>query len=178
MANAGKVRHTTRRQQPLRIFCLRFLILLVVISSQSIYAATQVSQFGITWKFDKNYTVGQFCNGDYYVIGSPNVTIIAIEPNSRNVDGRIKNGSMLNPLPSESKQGFDNTLSSATYSDSLNVAKDVYEGGSNLTISPPASLVSTISVDEAGHQPQINVCAILTVLSLSLIHISEPTRPY
>ena len=31
--------------------------------------ATQVSQFGVTWTFDKSYEVGQFVTGDYWIIG-------------------------------------------------------------------------------------------------------------
>ena len=45
----------------------------------------QVSQFGITWTFDKKVPVGQFVNGDYYVVGP--VTVVKIDPapaNGRN----------------------------------------------------------------------------------------------
>ena len=28
-----------------------------------------ISQYGITWKFDKQYSVGTFANGDYWVAG-------------------------------------------------------------------------------------------------------------
>jgi hypothetical protein len=38
-----------------------------------------VTQYGITWKFDKSARIGQFINGDYYVVGP--VTVIEITPN-------------------------------------------------------------------------------------------------
>ncbi len=37
-----------------------------------------VSQYGITWTFEKPARVGQFVNGDWYVVGP--VTIKAIDP--------------------------------------------------------------------------------------------------
>src|SRR5512146_1572656 len=37
-----------------------------------------VSQYGITWTFDKPAPVGQFVNGDWYVVGP--VTVTAIDP--------------------------------------------------------------------------------------------------
>ncbi|MGD0041946.1 MAG: hypothetical protein ABSE84_16335 [Isosphaeraceae bacterium] len=42
-----------------------------------------VSQYGITWTFDKPARVGHFINGDWYVVGP--VTIKAIDP--RPLDG-------------------------------------------------------------------------------------------
>jgi len=58
-----------------------------------------VSQYGITWTFDKEVRVGQFITGDYYVVGP--VTVKAIDPAP--ADG--VHGSMLNPVPSE-HQGY------------------------------------------------------------------------
>src|ERR1017187_9899434 len=37
-----------------------------------------VSQWGITWTFDKPAHVGQFVNGDFYVVGA--VTVVKIDP--------------------------------------------------------------------------------------------------
>jgi len=58
-----------------------------------------VSQYGITWTFDRPVRVGRFVNGDYYVIGP--VTVTALDPAP--ADGM--HGSMLNPEPSE-YQGY------------------------------------------------------------------------
>ena len=73
-----------------------------------------VSQYGITWTFEKKAPVGQFVNGDYYVVGP--VTVVNIDPrplyddevpedqldaHDKRVQGKkyIRNGSMLNPPP-------------------------------------------------------------------------------
>jgi hypothetical protein len=54
-----------------------------------------VSQYGITWKFDKTAPVGQFITGDYYVVGPVNAVQVTPAPNG---EGRtFRNGSMLNP---------------------------------------------------------------------------------
>jgi hypothetical protein len=80
--------------------------------------AASVSQFGVTWTFDKPYECGRFATGDWWVVGP--VRIVAIDPAcvtvDANVDGMyarkydpnligttfrwIKNGSMVNPTPS------------------------------------------------------------------------------
>ena len=41
-----------------------------------------VTQYGITWTFDKKVKVGQFVNGDYYVVGP--VTVTGITPGPAN----------------------------------------------------------------------------------------------
>ena len=60
--------------------------------------ATSVSQYGITWTFSQDRTVGQFANGDWWVVGP--VTISDINPKSSSASDCI-NGSMLNPIPNE-----------------------------------------------------------------------------
>jgi len=40
--------------------------------------AQSVTQYGITWNFDKAYPVGQFVNGDYWVVGP--VTVVSVTP--------------------------------------------------------------------------------------------------
>ncbi len=80
-----------------------------------------VSQYGITWTFAQPARVGQFVNGDWYVVGP--VTIKAIDPKplygaeippreldhmdkERPVDQRVRNGFMLNP-PAAMKVAYD-----------------------------------------------------------------------
>ena len=111
----------------LLIFCL-----MVPMLCQSAYAGTQLSQFGITWTFDKELTTdgagntyqhGQFANGDYWVIGP--VTIIRIDPPSTETTAtwcdntgnttsphcwtgpRTMHGSMINPRAGVKTQGYD-----------------------------------------------------------------------
>jgi hypothetical protein len=75
-----------------------------------------VSQFGITWTFDKASPIGRYVNGDYYVVGP--VTVIRVDPPAligpQVPEGEVseterkivrhgyfvRNGSMLNPPPS------------------------------------------------------------------------------
>ena len=40
--------------------------------------ATSVTQYGITWTFDKKYAVGQFINGDWWVVGP--VSVVHVTP--------------------------------------------------------------------------------------------------
>jgi hypothetical protein len=80
-----------------------------------------VSQYGMTWTFDKPAHVGQFINGDWYVVGP--VTIKAIDPKplygaeipaeqldhmdkERKENQRVRNGFMLNP-PAAMKVSYD-----------------------------------------------------------------------
>lgn len=94
--------------------------------------ASQISQYGITWTFDKAYPVGQFVNGDWWVVGP--VTVVSVSPapgpsdGSDNIDAssiygapalqedsRMRNGSMIITGPNFSdgdntgyeKQGYD-----------------------------------------------------------------------
>jgi len=141
------------------------IILFALIGSTS--AATSVSQYGITWTFDEDYQTGQFATGDYWVIGP--VTIIDIDPVSTDIDGRIRHGSMVNPISTDPlTQGYDNLR--AGYVSSLNAARP---NGSNLNegnpleLSTNSSLVSAISFFESyglDGRAQLQSAAILTVL--------------
>ncbi|MEZ0215977.1 MAG: hypothetical protein ACAH89_02515, partial [Rariglobus sp.] len=42
--------------------------------------ATQVTQYGITWTFDRAYQVGRFVTGDYWVVGPVTVTGVSPSP--------------------------------------------------------------------------------------------------
>lgn len=107
--------------------------------------ATEISQYGITWTFDKDYQTGQFCNGDYWVVGPVKITSIANSWHKK--PGPGLDGSMINP-PATDKQGYDNRLTS--YNESLNVSAP-------LTLKPGESLVSTVSwlIGEPGC-PKLN----------------------
>ena len=130
------------------------------------YRSPGVTQFGITWTFDHDYPVGRFANGDFWVVGP--VKIIGINPPSKaGLDstnpGRIKNGSMINPSPVNPKQGYDSSMVANTYDSELNVAFNV-SAGNPLFLQAHSSLISSISVEEAGHRPQLQTAAVLTIL--------------
>ena len=74
--------------------------------------ADSISQYDITWKFNKKVRVGKFITGDYYVIGP--VEVIAITPSP--AGGR--NGSMLNGFTGV-QSGYDSRT--IEYSEHLSV---------------------------------------------------------
>jgi hypothetical protein len=119
-----------------------------------------VSQYGITWTFDKPARVGQFINGDWYVVGP--VTVVKLDPKplygaevpesevdqsgtfeGMNVDwtgkpaNRVRNGFMLNP-PALSKVSYDNAV--RNYFDPALIQK------LPAAMKPTDSLVATISM--------------------------------
>ena len=152
--------------------CLVLVIL--VWAGQPVYGAAmqnQVSQFGITWTFDKDYSVGQFANGDFWVVGP--VTITAIDPPSVERDGRIINGSMINPSPGLGQtQGYDSTMygryaRAGDYDPALNVARpngQTLSKTNSLNLEPDCSVVSTVSTAQANASTELQAAAILTVL--------------
>ena len=127
--------------------------------------ATSISQFGITWTFDGDYESGQFANGDHWVVGRPTLVITSIAPASTNALGRITNGSMINPDPTTNAHGYDEQLNG--FDPALNAARP---GGGDLSAANPlsvaagSSLISTVSVPQAGARPQLQTAAILTIL--------------
>lgn len=121
-----------------------------------------ISQYNITWHFDRSYQWGQFANGDYWVVGP--VGIIGISPESTEVSGRVINGSMVNPLPGD-QQGYDSAIGD-TYSASLNLGRGI-SSTNPLVLQNGTSLVSSISWAAAtpGNRPQLTTAAVLTILS-------------
>ncbi|MEN9921466.1 MAG: hypothetical protein RLZZ517_444 [Candidatus Parcubacteria bacterium] len=142
--------------------------------------ARSITQFSITWYFDKCYQYGTFANGDYWVVGP--VVITKITPESvveditwtdakkRTHSGWIKNGTMLNPRPSpdgqQIGQGFDSSVKDyAFYNSNLNVAPSIT--GKSLSVPNNSSVVSVISAPAPNHtsaKSQIQYQSILTVL--------------
>lgn len=122
----------------------------LVLSGVSIRAsekpASSISQFGITWKFDREYPTGQFANGDFWVVGPVKVIGITTDLHTSGfepVPG--EDGSMVNPGV-DSRQGYNHRLT--TYDGSLNAA---LPGGSPISESNPllvgngSSVVSMVS---------------------------------
>jgi hypothetical protein len=111
-----------------------------------------VAQYGITWTFEKPARVGQFVNGDWYVVGP--VTIKTIDPRplygseipasqldhmdkERPEAQRVRNGFMLNP-PARMKVAYDSGVRN-WFDPSLIQRLPV-------AMKPGDSLVSTISM--------------------------------
>jgi len=111
-----------------------------------------ISQYGITWTFDKPARVGQFINGDWYVVGL--ATVRAIEPkplygseiHKRELDSgdkdrqegqRVRNGFMVNP-PAQMRLAYDSGV--RNWFDASLIQK------LPAALKPGDSLVSTISM--------------------------------
>ena len=130
---------------------------------------TSVTQYGITWTFDADYPVGQFANGDWYVVAQSGLSIVNITPfpSKDPVTGRDINGSMVNPVAGVgARQGFDSS-SACPYLLAFNAARP---GGNDLSALNPmvvatnSSVVSSISRSGARVRPQLSDAAVLTVL--------------
>lgn len=147
-------------------FGTRLLIaaVLACVGAGPVPAAVSISQFGITWTFDKSYPSGQFANGDYWVVGP--VKIVEISPHSETIDGRVINGSMVNPGVGQ-LQGYDSAAYAQygpAYDPALNVALGV-STANPLTLPAGSSLISSISEALADNRPQLKSAAVLTVLA-------------
>jgi len=117
--------------------------------------AQSVSRFGVTWAFDQPREVGQFANGDWWVVGP--VTITEITPKTEN----NQNGSMINPSLNGA-QGFDDRIQRSTYETELNIATQL-----PYAVTEPSSILSSISLvpDTKRDDPQMDTISILTVLN-------------
>ncbi len=119
---------------------------------QELLLKHSVSQYGITWTFQEPARIGQFVNGDWYVVGP--VTIKAIEPKplygseipkreldrndrERKEDHRVRNGFMLNP-PARMEVAYDSGV--------RNWFKPSLIQKLPVMMKPGDSLVSTISM--------------------------------
>jgi hypothetical protein len=110
----------------------------------------QVSQYGVTWVFDRPATVGTFANGDFWVLGP--LAIVRIDPA---FDGR-HNGWQINPQYSGA-QGFD--IRAKPFDTSV-VPRLPYRVSGN------QSIVQVISLDTANAEasPVLQSAAVLTVV--------------
>jgi hypothetical protein len=110
----------------------------------------QVTQYGITFKFDKTYPVGNFANGDFWVQGPVTITEITPEYTGEH------HGWQVNPVPGAA-QGFDARVTS--YDPKL-VPNLPY------TAEPGKSIVKAISLIPIpkGGKECLKTAAVLTVL--------------
>lgn len=124
-----------------------------------------VSQYGITWEFDRTAPVGQFVNGDYYVVGPVTITNLTPRPlvgaevpptevtaaeRKRIPSGKfIRHGSMLNP-PARMQVAYDTGLKNYPRPELVTVPP--------ISMHPGDCLVSSISlcVGEASQFPYHN----------------------
>ena len=127
-------------------------------------AATSVAQYGITWTFNQDRQVGQFINGDWWVVGP--VTLTNIDPKTTaTLD--YSNGSMINPVPGQ-PQGlyYDSGTKSPPYSTALNISLQL-----PVTVQAGNSVYSTVdnpdtwTVGAAAEKTWFKETAVLTVVA-------------
>ncbi len=153
----------------LLLIVLTFLRLPVAAAAE----VKEVTQYGITWTFDKPHQVGQFITGDYWVIGPVNVVSVSPAPATASAgqaggnvkskygavsmvaDERMRNGSMI-VLKSDQDQGYDSRMKD--YKPALSVVFPC-------ALPVNQSLISTIS---NGPEP-------VTVLLADLMWAKEKT---
>jgi hypothetical protein len=133
--------------------------------------ASSIDKDGITWTFSQPVPVGQFVNGDFYVVGP--VTITAIDP-PPTTSSPYLNGSVLNLPTANGKSGFDSRLNDGTdQSWWFDVSMRSYPP---ISLKPGDSLVSSISLAQIHSLPEVmrssdmsaspvRTVAVLTVLS-------------
>jgi hypothetical protein len=130
----------------MKIKFVKLLLIALTLFGPRLNAATSVSQYGITWTFDHDYPAGQFCNGDYWVVGPVQVVGITTSLHAPAFSPKPgEDGSMVNPGTTD-KQGYDNRLKS--YDASLNAALvngQPVSPKNPLALKPNSSLVSMVS---------------------------------
>lgn len=127
---------------------LPILVLAVLLlACPFLHAATSVSQWGLIWTFDKDYPTGQFCNGDHWVIGPVKIVGISTDLHEKPFAPKPgEDGSMVNPVGSSDKQGYDNRIKS--YDEKLNaglVGGKPVAADHPLELKPGSSLISMVS---------------------------------
>jgi hypothetical protein len=133
-----------------------------------------VTQYGITWTFEKPARAGQFITGDWYVVGP--VTVTAIDPKPLFDEKDIKdiddlerkkfsgkycrNGSVKNLVPALDGSGFDSRVRHNIYNPSMTAHLPI-------ALAPGDSLISSSSksdLNRGKHYSPLTAVAILTCL--------------
>jgi hypothetical protein len=112
--------------------------------------ASSITRDGITWTFSQAVPVGQFVNGDYYVVGP--VTITAINP-PPTTSSPYENGSVVDLPTANGKSGFDSRLNDGT--DESWWFDATLRSYPPITLKPGDSLVSSISLATIHSVPEV-----------------------
>lgn len=141
----------------------RVALALLAAASGLASAATSVSQYGITWTFSQDRPVGQFVNGDWWVVGP--VTLTNIDPKSSG-SGDYTNGTMINILPGQT-QGlyYDSGTKQPAYSTAKNISLQLpYTVPAGSSVYTGANNPNTWTAGSAAEKTWFKETAVLTVL--------------
>ena len=115
-------------------------------SSAALPLQTSITKDSVTWTFSGAVPVGQFVNGDYYVVGPVTVTAITPVPQTT---APYANGAVLNLPTPDGKSAFDQRLNDGSdESWWFNAGERVYPP---LSLKPGDALVSSISLSSAQY---------------------------
>jgi len=127
--------------------------------------ATSVTRHNITWTFDKEYEIGQFVNGDWWVLGPVKITAITNDLSDKSflpTDGTAVSGSMVNPIvdtpkrqPGEQAATYNKRVNAHGYDERLNHYNEELNAAlpsgkplstdNPLILKPSSSLMSVVS---------------------------------
>lgn len=169
----------------LAVFALNLLFVNLADCAETVKERSEVSQYGIIWKFDKPVKSGQFITGDWWIIGP--ATIVSITPapgpapvvdikkdqwgnTSLSNDTRMCNGSMI-VVKCDGNQGYDSR--SAGYDESssvklpctLEVNRTIISTISNRTLPVDNFVKNLMWSSEKKEQTLLKAAAVLTCLS-------------
>lgn len=142
-------------------------------------AGSPLTQRKISWTFAADVEVGQFVNGDYFVIDPGSGFVVGtVSPATTGSGGSIRNGSMVNPS-SSSQQGYHGLV--GTYTSGLTKTFP-------LTVTAGDSLISTIGkesdedwIDVYGNDEHADEHALITAAEvltiLSTVPFADNWRP-
>ena len=128
-----------------------------------VQTANSITRDEITWTFDQAYQVGQFVNGDWWVVGPVTIASITKPHSTLGLDG-----SMVNPMPTD-QHGYHSPLNG--YVAAVDVSRSL-----PLSLPPGSSIISTISwvggepgapavnASTGSTRPGLRSAAVLTIL--------------
>jgi hypothetical protein len=111
---------------------------------------SSISQYGVTWTFDKAYEAGQFVTGDWWVVGPVTITSVSPAPTG------TRHGSALNPRGG--RQGYDSRGGEYAATDNVSFPR---------SLQADQSLVSSVSKVEGAEIKNVGALqsqAVLTVV--------------
>jgi hypothetical protein len=97
-------------------------------------AVASISQYGVTWTFDRSVVAGRFVTGDWWVVGPVTVRSVSPTPTAD------RHGSVVNPSAGD-RQGYDRRM--AHFDPALRATFPV-------VLQPGDALVSVASVEKSA----------------------------